>query len=132
MKYLLLICMGMALGCSNEKSDDSLPIDNSKLEGVWELEATKISPGGPVEWTDATRKTYYAFNADATFTYEVTENSDYNKSGTYELSESVLHLNFSFEGQEYNDQYYIQLQNGKLILQFSRCIEECKERYIRK
>lgn len=133
MKYLVLFTMLLCACCKvdNGTSDD-LPLDQSQLTGQWELEATKISPGGPVEWTADRSGITYSFNADGTFTYVVPENIEYNKSGAFSLNGPELRLNYTRDSREFNDRYFMELDSGKLILQFIGCIEECKERYNRK
>ena len=104
----------------------------NRLIGVWKLEATKISPGGQVDWSEVNSKNQYTFNKDGSFSFLNADNNSFSRSGTYELEDNELVLNYSREGETLKGTYYLNFDEGKLILELKACIEECKERYRRK
>lgn len=133
MRYLYIIVLVLLNSCDEgNKNGVFVALNGSNILGVWQLEATKISPGGHVDWSDFSDHVEYTFNSDGTFFYEYAENPEQNKSGSYNFSDEKLLLSYLSEDQQISVSFHMQITNGKLLLQNIRCIEECRERYVRK
>ncbi|MGB5819594.1 MAG: lipocalin family protein [Saonia sp.] len=136
MRIILPYIFLVFIGCNNTNNKDILgretPLAANGIIGKWQLEATKISPGGPVlDWTLVSDGSIYTFEGDGTFSFIDANNTDVNRSGTFKVEENELFLNFVRDGQNRDATYYMNFRDGKIILQFIGCIEECSERYRR-
>ncbi len=132
--FFLLVILPTFLTSCNEGGGafKEVQAGSSKLLGVWQLEATKISPGGAVDWSEVNSKNQYTFKADGSFSYLNADNNAFNTSGSFSIEDDELELKYSRDGKEITGAYYLLFNDGKLILEFKGCIEECKERYRRK
>jgi len=129
MKYIAVLLIVLVFSC-----DNSVNAFNSLAGGIvgqWQLEATKVSPGGTVDWSLASQRNIYTFKSDGTFTFKNIKNDYYDTSGTYFVEDNELFLNYARDRKEVNAVFYMQFKRSKLILEFIGCIEECKARYKR-
>ena len=133
MRYFLPFLTLLFIGCSNNKQESNtpLPLSASGILGEWQLEATRISPGSPVDWTDVSNGPRYIFESDRSFDFISSDNVSVSKSGSYEVEENLLTLRYSTQGENVARVYYMNFEDGKLVLQFVGCIESCSERYRR-
>ncbi|WP_411032094.1 lipocalin family protein [Spongiimicrobium sp. 3-5] len=133
MRTALVCLMAFFVSCNDsEKSlENDVNANASDLIGNWQLEATKISPGGIVDWTLVEDGGIYSFEANGTFSYTNSKNPEHNRLGTYTLDENELSFTYTRDGQQITGVYNRVFTDGKLILQFIGCIEECSERYKR-
>ena len=127
MKYLLPIFLVLFSGCS--KDEDLITGIDHEIIGKWQLEATKISPGGIVDWSDVTNGEIYEFKFDGTLALSKLEECKSPVAGNFSIVEDKLLLNYSCNSQLYEPSYYFRFEDGKLILGFIGCIEECSYRY---
>lgn len=127
--FPFLLLLFISCNDSKDKPEKEVPIRGSELLGKWQLEATKISPGGPVEWTSVNNGGIYVFEPDGTFTFNDPGDTEFNRSGTYSVEEDELSLSYLRKGENADAVYHMALAGGKLTLQFIGCIEECSERY---
>jgi len=127
MKYIPTILFVLFLGCV----DDDLNSNqiNNVITGKWQLEATKISPGGIVEWSNVTNGEIYEFKTDGAIVLSKWDACKGPISGTFAIEEDKLFLEFSCNSQLYEPSYYIWFEEDKLILGFMGCIEECSYRF---
>lgn len=103
------LCVIMAIafvGCSN---DDDEP-ENNPIVGTWKL---SLSEGGGSYWY-----CQYNFKSDGTFevkdwTSNSTEPANYEGSGTYSVSGSVLTLNYN---EEETETYRFSVNGNKLTI----------------
>lgn len=127
MKYILPILFLLFSGCSEDK-DLIYQIDD-EIIGKWQLEATKISPGGIVDWSDVTNGEIYDFKSDGTLELSKLEGCKSPVAGTFTIVEDMLFLTYSCNSQMFEPTYFFRFEDGKLILGFIGCIEECSYRY---
>ena len=127
MKYIPTIIFVLFLGCA----DDDLISNSTNYEiiGKWQLEATKISPGGIVDWSDVKNGEIYEFNTDGTLVLSAWQDCKAPITGTFAIDEEMLLLEFSCNSNLYQPSYNIRFEDNKLILGFIGCIEECSYRY---
>ncbi len=127
MKYIPTILIVLFLGCT----DDDLNSNQTDhvIIGNWQLEATKISPGGIVDWSDVTNGEIYEFKTDGTIVLSKWDACKGPISGTFDIDEDKLFLKFSCDETLYEPSYYIWFEEDKLILGFMGCIEECSYRF---
>lgn len=124
MKHFVFAIALLFLLCENNSLE---AVDTSSgLIGVWQLNATKISPGGPVaEWTIVENGQIYQFGTDGAYSLTNVENND---SGFFKLEDAILTLT-SNQDDITAQQFYVSKADGNLILGFVGCIEECSFRY---
>ncbi len=122
MKYSCLFLILFSLSCS-ESELRTVQLFGVNIIGKWQLEATKISPGGPVDWSDVTDGPIIEFKPNG---LAEVSNSENEQIGIYKIEEDGISIRFS----ETNN-YRGSIQEGKLILGFIGCIEECSFRYRR-
>ncbi len=122
MKYSCLFLILFSLSCS-ESELRTVELSGVNIIGKWQLEATKISPGGPVDWSNVTDGSIFEFKPNG---FVEVSNSENEQIGIYKIEEDGISIRFS----ETNN-YRGSLQEGKLILGFIGCIEECSFRYKR-
>ncbi|PCJ96537.1 MAG: hypothetical protein COA50_07100 [Flavobacteriaceae bacterium] len=66
MKYFFgLLCL-FCFGCDTDTDvdyviDEEVALTKTSLLGEWKLEATKVSPGGPVDWSNVEDGNEYTF-----------------------------------------------------------------------
>lgn len=133
MRYLVPLLFLLCIGCSNNKQgpDSEVPLSASGILGQWQLEATRISPGGIVDWTEVSNGPRYTFGSDGSFNFVSTDGTAGSKSGSYGVEDNLLTLRYGDQGQNVARVYYLNFEDGKLVLQFVGCIESCSERYRR-
>lgn len=127
MKYIPTIFFVLFLGCIDDDLNDN-QIHNNIL-GKWQLEATKISPGGIVDWSYVTDGEQYEFKIDGTIVLSKWEGCKGPINGTFTLDGDQLLLKFSCDETLYEPGYLIWFEDDKLILGFVGCIEECSYRF---
>lgn len=129
MKYFFPFLFLLFLGCSD---DDLKPggIDY-EIIGQWQLEATKISPGGIVDWTSVDDGAIYDFQEDGSLELSKWEGCKAPVNGTFAIDEEKLYLRFLCNSELYEPVYRILIEEKKLILGFLGCIEECSYRFKR-
>lgn len=127
MKYLTYAFVLFFFGCG--KDDETLPVIDNKLYGKWQLEATKISPGGIVEdWTMVSNGTIIEFRSNGSY-------SDTSKvcggivNGIYSVKEGILSLRYVCNGNSMEANFRMNFSDDRLILANVGCIEECSYRY---
>lgn len=133
MRYTLIFCLLFFVSCFDTEEDEVyIPEDIKDIVGSWQLQATKISPGGPVsEWTTVNNGPIYTFKSDYTFTLDKALNcNDNTLVGTFELKAGKLFLETFCNGSAYTPVYFIEFDFGKAIMQYDGCIEECSYRYV--
>ncbi|MEO0528316.1 MAG: hypothetical protein AAFZ89_13880 [Bacteroidota bacterium] len=130
MRYFILGILFLCIACNGdgETPVTEIPSRTSLLIGNWQLEATKISPGGIVDWTTVSNGSLYTFKPDGTFSLSSTDNA---LSGSYSEEGNELSLRFVREGQSIRRTYFMNFVEGNLVLQYVGCIESCAERYRR-
>lgn len=103
-------------------------IFDDDLVGTWQLEATRISPGGAVtEWTSVENGEIYEFYSDGSYEKRIPE---VTFIGTYVFEENeILRLQSDTESDEIS--FYTSIIGNRMILGFIGCIEECSYRYKR-
>lgn len=122
MKYVYLFLILFSLGCSDEEIT-ATKLSGVNLIGKWQLEATKISPGGPVDWSTVDNGTILEFKSNG---FLEQSNSEDEGTGIYRVEENNISITFSGTSN-----YIGGIQDGKLIIGFVGCIEECSFRYKR-
>ena len=127
MKYILPILFLLFSGCSED--EDLIHRIDHEIIGKWQLEATKISPGGIVDWSDVSNGEIYDFKPDGTLELSKLEECKAPVAGTFTVFEDQLFITYSCNSQLYEPSYHFRLEDGKLILGFIGCIEECSYRY---
>ncbi len=127
MKYLPTIIFVLFLGCTDDDLSSN-QVDHDII-GKWQLEATKISPGGIVDWSIVTDGDIYEFKTDGTITLSKWDACKGPISGTFALYEDKLFLRFLCNSQLNEPKYNIWFENDNLILGFIGCIEECSYRF---
>lgn len=135
MKYIALVFMLAGLVSCDNKNDrtaNEIPFGASKIVGDWELVETKISPGGPVDWSPAEYKDTYSFALDGTYVYTNLLDGDFSHNGTYSVEENELTLRYiSREGANTSSAHYMGLKDNEMILNYIGCIEECSLKFKR-
>ncbi|MBD1261075.1 hypothetical protein HZY62_10785 [Maribacter polysiphoniae] len=129
MKYFFPFLFLLILGCA----DDDLKggeIDH-EIIGQWQLEATKISPGGIVDWTRVDDGAIYDFQGDGSLELSKWDGCKAPVNGTFAIAEEKLYLRFFCNSELYEPVYRILVEEKKLILGFIGCIEECSYRFKR-
>ena len=128
MKYIYPVLFILFFGC---KADVDIMIEaiDHPIIGKWQLEATKISPGGIVDWTEVSNGEIQEFKSNGTF--ELSKSSICPKlvNGTFNIFEDQLTLEFKCDSNINVNGYYFRFNDNKLILSFIGCIEECSYRY---
>ncbi len=127
MKYIPTILCVLFLGCVDDDLNNN-QIDHN-IVGQWQLEATKISPGGMVDWSDVTNGEIYEFKTDGTIVLSKWDACKGPIRGTFAIYEDKLFLSFPCDSTLYEPSYHIWFEEGKLILGFVGCIEECSYRF---
>jgi hypothetical protein len=127
MKYILSVLFVFVLGCSDDDLN-SKQIDHDII-GKWQMEATKISPGGIVDWSEVTNGEIYELKTDGTLLLSKWDSCKGPISGTFAIDEDKLFLKFSCDSTLYEPNYFIWFEEEKLILGFVGCIEECSYRF---
>lgn len=125
MKNILLsIIVFFILSSCNE--DGNLFVNNG-VNGKWQLEATKLSPGSLVlEWTQVEDGEVYWFSSEGVYQNidgAVTDEGDFLYNG------EILTLSSNDGSNEIR--FYVSFEDEKMILAFVGCIEECSYRYRR-
>jgi hypothetical protein len=127
MKYVFPFLFLLLFGCAD---DDLIDKEiNHDIIGMWQLEATKISPGGIVDWTLLDNGEVYGFSKDGTFELSKWEGCKSPVLGTFAVTEERLYLRFSCNSELIEPIYRISFDGNKLILGFIGCIEECSYRF---
>ncbi|NKI32759.1 hypothetical protein [Croceivirga thetidis] len=123
-KVFLLIFISIVVNSCTEDGDTLL---TDGVNGKWQLEATKISPGSLVlEWTEIENGEVYWFSSEGTYQKikgEITDSGQFNYNGQF------LTLDSEAIGNEVR--FYVSFEGEKMILAFFGCIEECSYRYRR-
>ena len=127
-KYILLLLCLVILGCGKD-NDDELPNVDSDIVGKWQLEATRISPGGIVDWSNIANGEIYDFLDNGTFQLSNSKECDMTSIGTYSLKEDNLALEFLCDSETRKPNYFFWFNEGKLVLGFIGCIEGCSYRF---
>jgi hypothetical protein len=127
MKYIPTIIFVLFFGCTDDDLVKYQP--DHEIIGKWQLEATKISPGGIVDWSEVKNGEIYEFNADGTFLLSRWEDCKAPITGTFAIEEELLSIEISCSSTLYQPSYKIRFEDSKLILGFIGCIEECSYRY---
>jgi len=127
MKYILPILLLFVLGCTDDDLNDKLA--DHDIIGEWQLEATKISPGGIVDWSNVTNGEIYKFKSDGTLVLSRWDNCKAPINGAFAIDEDKLFLRFSCASTLHEPSYFIWFEESKLILGFVGCIEECSYRF---
>lgn len=128
MKYVLPLLLLLFLACNADKDVVVEGIDH-QIIGKWQLEATKISPGGIVDWTNVTKGPFFEFKSDSTFELSKSILCPKAVLGIFTIAEDILNLEYFCDSISSNTDYYYWFEDGKLILGFMGCIEECSYRY---
>jgi hypothetical protein len=127
MKYIPTIFFVLFLGCvDDDLSDNQIHPD---ILGKWQLEATKISPGGMVDWSYVTEGEEYEFKANGTMILSTWETCKGPINGFFRLEEDQLFLTFRCDETLYEPGYLIWFEGDRLILGSMGCIEECSYRF---
>lgn len=127
MKNIPTILFVLFLGCTD---DDLINHQNDHdIIGKWQLEATKISLGGIVDWSNVTDGEIYDFKADGTLILSKWDACKGPINGTFLFEGDKLFLRFLCNSQLYEPSYNIWFEEDKLILGFIGCIEECSYRF---
>jgi len=127
MKYMPTILFVLFLGCADDDLSNN-QVDHD-IVGQWQLEATKISPGGIVDWSNVTNGEIYEFKTEGTIVLSKWDACKGPISGTFAVYEDKLFLRFSCDSTLHEPSYNIWFEEGKLILGFVGCIEECSYRF---
>jgi hypothetical protein len=122
MKYVFLFFILFSLGCSDDELT-ATELSGVNLIGKWQLEATKISPGGPVDWSNVDNGTILEFKPNS---FLEQSNSENNGTGIYRVEENKISITFSG-----TNNFTGLIKDGKIIIGFVGCIEECSFRYRR-
>lgn len=128
MRFSLIFIVFALIGCVEEFTG---PITENTIVGVWQLEATRISPGGEAVHSNITNGPIYRFNGDGTYTLSDPKNMNNTQSGTYVIENDKLILH-NTEDEDTFIQFLSRFSEGKLLLNFAGCIEECTYIYTRK
>ena len=127
MKYFVPFLLLLFLSCAD---DDLIPTEiYHEIIGKWQLEATKISPGGIVDWTFLDNGEIYDFMADGTLELSKWEGCKSPIIGTFAVADERVYLRFSCNSELNEPIYHISFDENKLILGFIGCIEECSYRF---
>ena len=122
MKYAYLFLILLGLSCSDDEITVT-ELSGVNIIGKWQLEATKISPGGPVDWSSVEDGAILEFKPTG---FLERSNSNDNATGIYEIEENRISITFLG-----TNEYIGSIRDGKLIIGFIGCIEECSFRYKR-
>ncbi|MEA1786038.1 lipocalin family protein [Arenibacter sp. GZD96] len=126
----LFVCF--VCSCTNDSNEEPIPASAAKLTGVWELTATRISPGGAVSWTPTTSIDILTFQSDGSFLWESEFLPDGALSGSFTADENLITLKSGSDDEsEIIQRFGYQLTSNELILNGVTCIEECSFRYRR-
>ncbi len=135
MKYLFFTLIFVFTACNSGETNKTTPetaLSTAKIIGNWELSETKISPGGPVEWSVAEDKNTYRFELDGSYIYLDRGDNKRGHLGTYSVKDGKLQLIHTAQGEEAKTATYrMTLSNSELILDFVGCTEECRLKYKR-
>ncbi|EAR01714.1 hypothetical protein FB2170_14338 [Maribacter sp. HTCC2170] len=118
----------MFLACSSDKDINDVEIDY-EIIGQWQLDATKISPGGIVDWSSVTNGEIYDFKSNGTFELSNTKQCSEVIIGTFSIKDDQLSFQYLCDSEQRNPSYNMWFEDGKLTLGFIGCIEECSYRY---
>ncbi|MCK0190412.1 hypothetical protein [Arenibacter sp. F20364] len=127
MKQLTYLFILLLIGCG--KDEDTLPLITNELLGIWQLEATKISPGDIVEnWTAVTNGPMFEFKANGSYTHNEKACGGI-VNGIYSTSDSLLTMRYHCKNDAIETNFNMSFSEGKLILSNVGCIEECSYKY---
>ena len=133
-RVVFFVSLMYFISCNSESESafGATPLGSNAIVGQWKLEATKISPGGPVEWSDAIYKDVYKFDLSGTFRFISDQDAQYNKTGSYAVDGNELTLTYdtSTDGIK-KSVFYFSIDDSKLLLDYIGCIEECRLRFVR-
>lgn len=115
---------------SCDRNNDRASIVNEGIIGKWQLEATKISPGGGViDWETVSKGEVYEFSEDGSFKLSNSKSCAENITGTYAVKADKLSLTYTCGTIAQQPNFFMSFADNKLILGFIGCIEECSYRY---
>lgn len=127
MQKVLPFLFVLFLGCTSDHDDT---VDHG-IVGKWQLEATKISPGSIVDWSSVTNGEIYDFDSDGFFELSGSKQCNVPVGGTFTILKNRLSLQYNCNSQHRDLNYNWWFEDGKLILGFVGCIEECSYRFKR-
>ncbi len=134
MKYFILgwVFAGLvSCGGNENRFGNEMPFGARSIIGNWELAETRISPGGPVDWSPAEHRDTYVFAIDGTYVYTNLSNDAFSHKGTFTAAENKLTLHYvSSEGTKKSVAYYMAVEGGEMILNYLGCIEVCSLKFI--
>lgn len=128
MKYLLPFLILLFLGCKADNDSAFQPIEHAII-GKWQLEATKISPGGIVDWSEVNADVIYEFKPNGVLELGSWGDCKGPISGTFSIKDDKLYLKYTCNSEIFELGYYIWFEEDKLILGFIGCIEACSYRF---
>lgn len=130
--FTVVLVFASCISGGTNKVTSEAPLSIHNVLGNWELSQTKISPGGPVEWSMAENKNTYRFELDGSYIYLDNGNEERSHLGTYNVKDNELQLTHTAGGEEAKTATYrMTLSNSELILDFVGCSEECRLKYKR-
>ncbi|NAS11571.1 lipocalin family protein [Poritiphilus flavus] len=130
MRFLAIISIAFVLACNSDDSFSDLPenaedIKSSELVGKWVLEATRISPGGVVDWTEDNSGSNIIFDLNRSFIWDYNNGTD-PLEGTFAVEDNLLSLTYPDNlGGEIERQYYLSIEGSIFQINYIGCIESC-------
>ncbi len=130
MRILPIVFVIFFLACNSDNDFEDLPqnaedIRSSELVGKWVLEATRISPGGIVDWTEDNSGSNITFDLDRSFIWDYNNDTEVLR-GTYAVEDNLLKLMYNdIQAGEIERLYRLTMEGSIFQINYIGCIESC-------
>ncbi|NJB72110.1 hypothetical protein GGR42_002601 [Saonia flava] len=139
MRYLSLFIFLLWVSCEKENGqviDNEIELSKTNLLGKWKLEATRVSPGYPVDWSMVENGNEFIFLMDGSYTEYDSKKPSGISGGIYSIEDqefygTVLLLKYEYLDQQHENRYTVELSSKKMIMSGVGCIEGCSYSYKR-
>lgn len=129
MKRVIIIFLALSLwSCDEDSQQNDISLNVSRLVGSWQIVSESFSAGGPQITSEIENGGTYTFGIDGTFNYSDPADNSLNYSGTFNLEEDILRLDYLRDGEDMYWELKITTEQGLLTwfpIGPSICIEGC-------
>lgn len=91
--FILFLLLGFS-SCDKESKENTITLNASKIIGSWQIVSESYSIGGPQIVKKVKDGGIYSFRLDHTFTFDYSQDTSLNFSGTFTFEEEILTIRY--------------------------------------